>query len=115
MNDAIQRAEADGIDPVHVLEDRHDRPAAPMAPRPAAAGPGASLLALLRRKIEPGWRWIDAGSREQLGDQRGVIGRRRSVREQGLKLVELRRGIVLPFEPRGALSWPITGNNGLSL
>ena len=61
------------------------------------------LLALLRRKIEPRIASIDAGQGEQLGNKRRVIGRRRSVRKHGLKLVELRRGVIVPFEPRGAL------------
>ena len=56
-----------------------------------------------RRKIEPRISPIDAGQGEQLGNERCVFDRRRSVRQHGLKLVELRRGVILPFEPRGAL------------
>ncbi|HEX9523269.1 MAG TPA: hypothetical protein VF949_09885, partial [Reyranella sp.] len=88
---------------MHILEDRQDRQAARRRLDQPPQSSQHLLLALLRRKIEPRISSIDAGQGEQLGNKRCVIGRSRSVRKHGLKLVELRRGIVLPFEPRGAL------------
>jgi hypothetical protein len=61
--------EARRIDPVHILEDRQDRPAARLHLDQPPQRVQRLLLALLRRKIEPRILSIDVGQGEQLGNQ----------------------------------------------
>ena len=89
---AIEQLEAGRIAPVHVLEDRHDRPAARRRLDQPPQRIQRPLPALRRRQIELRIESLDVGQREKIGDQRGVVGRRPAVSQQGLQLVELRRG-----------------------
>ena len=104
LDHAIQQLEAGRIDPVHVLEDRHDRPAARRRLDQPPQGLERLLLALLRRQIEPRVASIDAGQGEQLGDQRGVIGRQAIAYDsRTCSLSSFVGGVVVALEPRGAL------------
>jgi hypothetical protein len=102
LDGVIQQLEARRIDPLRIFDDHQDR----LAARERFDLPPnrfqRPLLSLLRREIEPRRAPIDIGQGEQLGDERGVFGRGRSMRKQSLKLVELRGGIVFALERRGA-------------
>ena len=100
---AVEQFEAGRVDPVHVLEHGDDRQALGLRLDGAAEGIERELAALRRRQIRPRPAGVGTFDRQQIGEHRGFVRRRREIRHHRLELGEPGRGVVVAFEACGTL------------
>ena len=108
-----EQFEAGGVRPVHILEDHQNRRGTGRMFTCRTSASIVLLSALARGQFERGIAPI-VWQREHLGEQRGVLGRYRSLSQERIELVELALQRVVARKAGGALhSWAVTGGSGL--